>query len=197
MSEEDAENVREIILQTIAGGVVSEQDGRWLTNAGKLVDVAWSCTPLPMIDDGQLYLIYGTDITERKSGDKDEVHLADRGSSRPRTGAPAAQAGSLHDGAQQRLVALLLSLRATRQEAAGDPALQARIDAAIDELAGALHDLRELAAASIRSSLTRRGELSGGTSSGGRPRRCPWSCPCPRTATRLWRRRPTTSSSRR
>ena len=63
----------------------------------------------------------------------------------------------LHDGAQQRLVALLLSLRATRQEAASDPALQARIDAAIDELAGALHDLRELARGIHPVSLTRRG----------------------------------------
>jgi PAS domain S-box-containing protein len=154
--EDDSEDVQEIILQTIAGGPVSEQDGRWVTNAGELVDVAWSCTPLPMIDDGQLYLICGTDITERKRHE-DEVRL-----SRTRIVTAADEARrrlerDLHDGAQQRLVALLLSLRATRKEAADNPALLARIDAAIDELAGALHDLRELARGIHPVALTRRG----------------------------------------
>ena len=153
---DDAESVRQTILRNIAGGAVAEQDGRWLTRIGEVVDVAWSCTPLPMIDDGQLYLICGTDITERKRHE-DEVRT-----SRTRIVTAADDARrrlerDLHDGAQQRLVALLLSLRATRQEAAGNPALEARLDAAIDELMGALHDLRELARGIHPVALTRRG----------------------------------------
>jgi PAS domain S-box-containing protein len=104
---DDAEDVRQTILRNIAGGAVAEQDGRWLTSAGELIDVAWSCTPLPMIDDGQLYLICGTDITERKRHE-DEVRT-----SRTRIVTAADDARrrlerDLHDGAQQRLVALLL-----------------------------------------------------------------------------------------
>ena len=154
--EDDAETVQELIGQAIAGGPVTEQDGRWLTSTGELVDVAWSCTPLPMIDDGRLYLICGTDITERKR------HEEEVRTSRTRIVTAADDARrrlerDLHDGAQQRLVALLLSLRATRKEAERDPALQARIDAAIDELSGALHDLRELARGIHPVALTRRG----------------------------------------
>ena len=54
----------------------------------------------------------------------------------------------LHDGAQQRLVAVTLALQQARQ-AANDgaelPELEARLAAAADELRGAITDLRELA----------------------------------------------------
>lgn len=152
----DAASVREVLERTIAGGPVTEQDGRWLTSGGDLVDVAWSCTPLPPTDAGPLFLISGTDITERKR------HEEEVRTSRTRIVAAADEARrrlerDLHDGAQQRLIVLLLSLRATRAEAARDPALQQRIDVAIDELAGALHDLRELARGIHPVALTKRG----------------------------------------
>jgi PAS domain S-box-containing protein len=63
---EDADTVRETIERAIDGRPAEEQDGRWLTKAGEVVDVAWSCTELPMIESGPVYLICGTDITERK-----------------------------------------------------------------------------------------------------------------------------------
>ncbi len=153
---DDAAAVRSTIEDTIANGTVTEQDGRWLTRGGQPVDVAWSCTPLPMTDDGQLYLICGTDITERKR-QEEEVR-----NSRTRIVTAADEARrrlerDLHDGAQQRLVVLLLSLRALRIEAAHDPALQKRLDEAIDELSGALRDLRELARGIHPVALTERG----------------------------------------
>jgi signal transduction histidine kinase len=53
----------------------------------------------------------------------------------------------LHDGAQQRLVSLGIGLRLAADRAAelGDEPLVASLEAAIDELAGGLRDLRELA----------------------------------------------------
>ena len=153
---DDAAEVRSTIEDTIANGTVTEQDGRWLTRGGQTVDVAWSCTPLPNIAEGQLYLICGTDIRERKL-QEEEVRT-----SRARIVTAADEARrrlerDLHDGAQQRLVVLLLSLRALRIEAAHDSALQKRLDDAIDELSGALYDLRELARGIHPVALTERG----------------------------------------
>ncbi|HEX7346310.1 MAG TPA: histidine kinase, partial [Candidatus Limnocylindrales bacterium] len=54
----------------------------------------------------------------------------------------------LHDGAQQRLVAVTLALQQARQAATDGvelPELEARLSAAADELKGAITDLRELA----------------------------------------------------
>ena len=53
----------------------------------------------------------------------------------------------LHDGAQQRLLAVLLELRLARGDAAsaGDDALVARLDEAVDSAGAALAELREFA----------------------------------------------------
>jgi signal transduction histidine kinase len=51
----------------------------------------------------------------------------------------------LHDGAQQRLVSLALSLRVLGTRVDGDPGLARELDAARSELELALDDLRELA----------------------------------------------------
>ncbi|HEX6475109.1 MAG TPA: histidine kinase [Candidatus Limnocylindria bacterium] len=51
----------------------------------------------------------------------------------------------LHDGAQQRLVAVMLELQQAREAAGGDAAVGARLDAATAELNDAIRELRELA----------------------------------------------------
>jgi signal transduction histidine kinase len=51
----------------------------------------------------------------------------------------------LHDGAQQRLVSLALTLRRLRTQVDGDPDLAGELEAARSELDHALHELRELA----------------------------------------------------
>jgi PAS domain S-box-containing protein len=62
---------------------------------------------------------------------------------------------NLHDGAQQRLTSVLLTLGRVRSNAAdGD---RAQLDAAIDELAGGLEELRELASGLHPSVLSERG----------------------------------------
>lgn len=65
----------------------------------------------------------------------------------------------IHDGAQQRLVALGLDLRRSRDQAAalGDPTLAAGLDEAADELKLALAELRRLAQGIHPAVLTRAG----------------------------------------
>ncbi len=64
----------------------------------------------------------------------------------------------LHDGAQQRLVALALDLKLARGKLESDPAAAARLlDASIQELAGATRELRELARGIHPAVLTDRG----------------------------------------
>ncbi len=152
----DAAAVREAIEETIRDGTVTERDGRWLTKGGEVIDVAWSCTPLPMIESGPVYLICGTDITERKR------HEAEVRTSRSRIVAAADDARrrlerNLHDGAQQRLVVLLLSLRGARTKAGDDAGLVQLLDGVIDELSGAMQELRELARGIHPVALTKRG----------------------------------------
>jgi len=52
---------------------------------------------------------------------------------------------NLHDGAQQRLTASLFPLRALGERVHGDPELELLVRGALDELEGAIDDLRELA----------------------------------------------------
>ena len=52
---------------------------------------------------------------------------------------------NLHDGAQQRLTTTLLTLRALEAEVTGDRALTALVERTLDELQGAIDDLREIA----------------------------------------------------
>jgi len=61
---------------------------------------------------------------------------------------------NLHDGAQQRLIALLLMLRAAQR---GTIAPEAAVDGAVAELAAAVKELRELAQGIHPSALSERG----------------------------------------
>ncbi len=131
----------------------SEHEGRWLQRDGTPIDVTWTCTPLPRGPDGQVFLISGTDITDRKR------HEAEVRQSRMRIVAAADDARrrlerNLHDGAQQRLIALLVQLRGA-QRGLVDPAHV--LNTAVDELASAVRELRGLAQGLHPSALTERG----------------------------------------
>jgi PAS domain S-box-containing protein len=144
---------RDCILSAIRTHSVSECEGRWLQRDGTPIDVAWSCTPLPKIATGPVYLITGTDITERKRHEE-EVRR-----SRARIVAAADDARrrlerNLHDGAQQRLIALLLQLRSAQR---GRLETGTVVEAAVEELAAAVRELRELAQGIHPSALTERG----------------------------------------
>jgi PAS domain S-box-containing protein len=151
---EDASAVRAAIEEVIAGGPTQEHDGRWLTRGGETVDVAWSCSGLPEIEDGRLFLISGTDISDRKR-QADELRR-----SRVRLVAAGDEARkrlerNLHDGAQQHLVALLLMLKTIRSRA--DTRTAEALGDAIDELQEAVDELVELARGIHPAALTRYG----------------------------------------
>ena len=63
---------------------------------------------------------------------------------------------NLHDGAQQRLTTTLLPLRSLAAKVSQDPELRALADGALEELQGAIEDLRELARAAPAVARPRR-----------------------------------------
>ncbi|MFL5925438.1 MAG: PAS domain S-box protein [Gaiellaceae bacterium] len=144
---------RDCILSAVRMQSTAECEGRWVQRDGTPIEVAWSCTPLPRIASGPVYLITGTDITERKRHEE-EVR---RSRARIVTAADDARRRlerNLHDGAQQRLIALLLQLRGAQR---GTLEPSAVVDAAVEELAAAVRELRELAQGIHPSALTERG----------------------------------------
>ncbi|HVU76856.1 MAG TPA: PAS domain S-box protein [Gaiellaceae bacterium] len=144
---------RDCIEAAVRSGSITEREGRWLQRDGGEIDVAWSCTPLPKVESGPVWLVTGTDITDRKR------HEAEVRRSRARIVAAADDARrrlerNLHDGAQQRLIALLLQLRGA-QRGGLEPA--AAVETAVGELAAAVKELRELAQGIHPSALGERG----------------------------------------
>ncbi len=152
---QDAAAVRAAIEDVVAGGPTREHDGRWVRRDGSMLDVAWTCTPLPEIETGRLFLISGTDISER-TRQAEELRR-----SRSRLVAAGDEARkrlerNLHDGAQQHLVALLLSLKLLRRRL-DEEETGAALDRAIDELQQAIDELVELARGIHPATLTVRG----------------------------------------
>jgi len=112
---------------------------------GSLVDVEIAAAPV-RDESGEIvsHMVVFTDITERKRA------VRELRASRAR----AVEAGdaerrrlerNLHDGAQQRLVALSLELGLLEQRFEGDPEAQRAIDQARRELGESLQELRDLA----------------------------------------------------
>jgi PAS domain S-box-containing protein len=66
VAAEDADDVRQLLQRVVAGEIVPEHDHRWMTADGRRLSVAWSCTRLPRLDERNLFLISGVDVTERK-----------------------------------------------------------------------------------------------------------------------------------
>jgi PAS domain S-box-containing protein len=65
VAPDHAAEVRDIVERVVAGEAVPEHDHRWTTRGGKELLIAWTCTPLPRIDERRLFLISGVDVTER------------------------------------------------------------------------------------------------------------------------------------
>ena len=153
----EADEVREAIAQVAAGEPPAERDNTWLTKSGRLLSVAWTCTPLPVMDERTLFLVTGVDITERKRV-SEELRASRVRLVRAEDMARRTLERNLHDGAQQRLVALSVSLRLLESRMEGDrDAALGLLAGAQAELAQALEELRELARGIHPAVLTDRG----------------------------------------
>jgi PAS domain S-box-containing protein len=150
----------ELFARVLAGEWINDYETVRRRKDGSLVAVSIAAAPV-RDEAGAVVgnMVAYTDISERKAQEA-EVHrlnaeLHDRLEELAASRARIVAAGdverrrlerNLHDGAQQRLVALSLSLRLALAKLASDPA-EARmiLEAAGDELTLALDELRELA----------------------------------------------------
>jgi PAS domain S-box-containing protein len=142
----DAETARRALAQTVAEGTCERRDAYWLTRSGERLLVEWSLTRLgPDPGSGlMLCLLTGMDVTERKR------HEEELRASRARIVEAAdferrRLERNLHDGAQQRLVTLSLTLRLVETRLGRDSDAARLLAGARDELALALEELRDLA----------------------------------------------------
>lgn len=158
--DEDDAYLARMAIASAANGVASpERESRWLRGDGDRLVIAWTATPIADVTGrkASLVLLSGIDVTERK---RQEEELR---ASRARIVQTADETRrklerNLHDGAQQRLVALSVSLRLAETKLESDPDSAAAIlSGARDELAHALEELRELARGIHPAVLTDRG----------------------------------------
>jgi PAS domain S-box-containing protein len=162
----------DLFARVLAGESVNDHETERLRKDGTLVAVSIAAAPV-RLPSGRVVgnMVAYTDITERKAheaevhrlNDELQARLEDLAASRARI----VTAGdverrrlerNLHDGAQQRLVALSLSLRLALAKLDGDPAAaRALLEGAGHELSLALEELRELARGLHPAVLSERG----------------------------------------
>jgi PAS domain S-box-containing protein len=162
----------DLFARVLAGETINDHETDRLRKDGTLVAVSIASAPVRDAS-GRIVatMVAYTDITERKAQEA-EVHrlnaelqarLEDLAASRARIVAAGdverrRLERNLHDGAQQRLVALSLALRLALARLDADPAAaRAILAGAGDELALALDELRELARGLHPAVLTDRG----------------------------------------
>lgn len=156
-----------LMLRPRQTGETVHSDDDWLVRQdGSMMPIAWWSAPIDM-PSGRGAVLAFTDITERRAA---EQAVRERDAARIRaaesraagrrildsaTSARRQLARDLHDGAQQRLVALLIALRAAREESSGH--VTELVDEAIGQARAAIDELRELAAGIHPSILSTRG----------------------------------------
>ncbi|MDQ3067120.1 MAG: PAS domain S-box protein [Actinomycetota bacterium] len=148
----------ELFRRVRAGEVYTGVESKRVRSDGTSIDVEISAAP---IRDSTGRVVSHTalfaDITERKRQDE-EVRASRARIVAAGDGARRELERNLHDGAQQRLVALSLSLRLAQSKVSTDPAAaEAVLEGARAELAAALDELRELARGIHPAVLTDRG----------------------------------------
>ena len=149
---------RELLARIRQGHSYSGHETVRMRRDGTLIDVEISAAPIrDVAGNATAHMAVFTDISDRKR------HEEELRASRARIVAAGDDARrklerNLHDGAQQRLVALSVSLRLAESRLAEDPGGSATmLAAAREELMRALEELRELARGIHPAILTDRG----------------------------------------
>jgi signal transduction histidine kinase len=150
-------------IASAANGVASAQhESRWRRygdDGSDGVVIAWTATPVADVTgrEPSLVLLSGVDVTERRRQDEElrasRARIIEAGDEARRV-----LERNLHDGAQQRLVALSVSLRLAEARVSVDPTgAEEILRASREELSAALEELRELARGIHPAVLTDRG----------------------------------------
>ena len=152
------EFVARMAVAGAANGVPQvERESRWVARDGHELIVAWTATPILDQWGVPRVLLAGADVSERKRQDE-EVRASRKRIVDATDAARRRLERNLHDGAQQRLAALSLSLRLAESRLETDVVEAAEIlTRAREELARALEELRELARGLHPNVLTDRG----------------------------------------
>ena len=157
--EDDDGRAARAIAAAATGETSAEVESAILSADGSSRVFAWSAIPIADVTGrmNRLVLVCGTDITERKHADE-ELRASRTRLVRAEETARRTLERNLHDGAQQRLVALSVALRLVESRMSSD--LEAALElltGAQTELAQALAELRELARGIHPAVLTDRG----------------------------------------
>jgi PAS domain S-box-containing protein len=108
-------------IASAANGVpAAERESQWRCNDGSTRAIAWTARQILGLDGRTSVLVSGVDVTERKRQEK-EVRASRQRIVEAADAARRRLERNLHDGAQQRLVALSLTLRLAESKLAGDP----------------------------------------------------------------------------
>jgi len=151
------ERTRRNFDELVAGGKPAQREFPLLTKDGRRLDVEWIGRPV-RDHEGQVRLLFGgLDITHRKR-QEDELRASRARIVQAGDAARRRLERDLHDGAQQRLVALSVAIRLAKARLRDDPAAaEAILTGAAGELSHALEELRELARGIHPAILSERG----------------------------------------
>jgi PAS domain S-box-containing protein len=148
------------------GETVHSEDEWFVHRDGSMIPIAWWSAPIDM-PGGRGAVLTFSDISERlaaqkalRERDAAEIRAAESQAAQRRilesaTAARQQLARDLHDGAQQRIVTMLLRMQMAREQLSGEHL--AFLDGAIEQASAALVELRELAAGIHPPLLTARG----------------------------------------
>jgi PAS domain S-box-containing protein len=156
---EEVESVRRALERVWAGEFPATNENHWLTRDGRRRLIFWSNAAL-LDERGEVEYIVsaGIDITERKQAEEElrasRARIVEAGDAERRR-----LERNLHDGAQQRLVSVSVSLRLAQTwlEQDGSSQVLEVLSEANEELGLALEELRELARGIHPAALTERG----------------------------------------
>jgi PAS domain S-box-containing protein len=193
----ERERARLGVAAAFAGDEATERLSLWRTRDGSERAISWTATPIIDLTGRELVLVCGVDVTDRQR-QEDELRASRTRIVEAAEDARRVLERNLHDGAQQSLVTLSLTLRQAQTRLESDPTEAGRIlEDSRAELAHALELLRELARGIHPAVLSDRvWRRRSRRSSRGRPFRSRFAC-LPAVCPMPWRRPRTTSSPRR